>query len=92
MARFAGVPSGKRYLYFWREEDLRWIQEMCDLVGVDAPNTDEDSSRLCLATNSYVIARVGSAIPGAVDAIRSLHVMGYMLYTASGEYSLDLQD
>ena len=91
MARFGEVPSGKSYIDFWREEELRWIREMCDRVGVDAPGTDEDCSRLSRATNSYVIARVASAIPGAVDAIRSLHGMGYTLYTASGEYSLDLQ-
>ena len=91
MARFGEAYSDKTYLDFWREEELRWIREMCGLVGVDAPSTDEDCSRLSRATNAYVIARVESAIPGAVAAIRSLHGTGYTLYTASGEYSLDLR-
>ena len=70
---------------------MRWLREMCELVGVVAPSDDGECSRLTRATDAYVIARVRSAIPGAVDAIHTLHQDGYTLYTASGESSPDLE-
>ena len=89
-ARFDELISNMDYLDAIREEDLRWLRVMCELVDVDAPTGEEECLRLHRETNAYVIARVRSAIPGAVDAIRSLHRMGYTLYTASGETSPDL--
>ena len=90
MAGFEQLFSSMSYLDAWRDSELRWLREMCELVGVDAPSEDEDCWRLSRETSTYVIRRVRSAIPGVVDAVRSLHQMGYRLYTASGESSPDL--
>ena len=74
----------------WQDEEKRWLREMCELVGVDAPSDDEECWRLARETSAYVTPRVQAGLPGVVDAIDSLHRGGYALYAASGEFSEDL--
>ena len=62
---------------------VRWLTEMCAEVGVPAPPV-VDCVAQGVAAETYIIPRVWSAFPGAVDAIRTLSAAGYTLHTASG--------
>ena len=62
---------------------VRWLPEMCVEVGVPAP-PPEDCVAHGLAAEAYIIPRVRSAYPGAVEAVRALRAAGYELHTASG--------
>ena len=77
------------YWAFWEPEHERWLREMCEHVGVEAPDGDA-CRRLAEETNAYVIARIRAAFPDAADAIRELHARGHALQTASGGSSRDL--
>jgi HAD superfamily hydrolase (TIGR01509 family) len=78
-----------RYLAFREAERERWLREMCEHVGVAAPDSHA-CLQLAKETEAYVIPRVRAAFPGAIDAIRELHAQGYTLSTASAESSWDL--
>ncbi len=62
---------------------------MCAIVGVPPP-TEAESVELARRASASIIRRVRAAIPGAVEAIRTLHTHGYTLHTASGASSDDL--
>src|SRR5258705_1453648 len=63
---------------------LDWINGMCAIVGVPAPRA-EAAIELAHQASAHIMARVRSAIPGAIDAILALHAAGHTLHTASGE-------
>ncbi len=69
------------------EESLRWLCEMCEHVGVPAP---DDAAELAGATERYVQARVRSGYEDAAPGVRALFQAGYTLATASGEQSHEL--
>ena len=73
-----------------RQMDEQWLREMCDLVGVAAPREFEERLDLARQTFAYVIPRVRSAFPEVAEALRRLQAEGYVLNTASGEVSTDL--
>ncbi|MGB2693918.1 MAG: HAD family hydrolase [Dehalococcoidia bacterium] len=83
---FAARPPDDSYAAYWADYPARWLKEMCEMVGIEAP--DEGA---CIAlsneTSAYVIPRVRSTYPGVVDAIRALNHSGHTLRTASGEPS-----
>lgn len=81
--------AGCDYARFDRAYQLDWLGQMCDRVGVKR-FPDDDALDLAREANAYVIRRVRSAFPGAVEAIRALLARGYRLNTASGESSADL--
>ena len=92
-ARFeAGTlfPPNGGYVDIWDGEERRWLREMCELVGVDASAGDEECLALARDTAAYVTRRVRSSFPGVAEALRSLHSEGYVLHTASGEGSQEL--
>ena len=70
--------------------DEEWVRRMCAFVGVSAPASSEACLRLADDTSRFVIPRVRGAFPGAPEAIRQLHGLGYRLHTASGEDSREL--
>jgi phosphoglycolate phosphatase-like HAD superfamily hydrolase len=70
-----------------REERARWLSDMCEQVGVATPDDAESSA---IAASTWVSERVKSAIPGAVDAVRTLARRGIVLHTASGGLSWEL--
>jgi HAD superfamily hydrolase (TIGR01509 family) len=74
----------------WRDLDLRWLRDMCAIVGVAAPADDDKCIALAEAAAAHITPRVGSAFPGAAEAIRALHARGFPLNTASGERSSEL--
>ena len=85
------APSVHDDVIAWnREEDERWLREMCELVGVRAPVDFEERLNLARETIAYVIPQVRSAFPEVVEAIRALSAQGYTLHTASGGVSTDL--
>ena len=86
--RFSLHPD---YSALWYEEELEWLRDMCQMVGVATPDGDEACWRLARATSAWVTRRVRSAIPGAVEALHALHDAGYTLHTASGSNSHDLE-
>ena len=83
-------PSDRGYVDVWDDEEKRWLREMCELVGVDAPASDEACLALARDTAAYVTRRVRSSFPGVAEALRFLHSQGYVLHTASGEVSQEL--
>ena len=66
------------------------MRVMCGLVGVASPTGRQECVSLAREINAYVTRRVGSSLPGALEAIRELHAAGYSLFTASSEESWDL--
>ncbi len=86
---FWGIPDGE-YLGF-REAYLKeWMRGMCELVSVPAPDSVDECVRIGRDASRYVTRRVKAAFPGVVDTIRELHSRGYLLHTASGEHSEEL--
>ena len=75
------------YIDFFDDELERWLMEMCEHVSIAGPRTAAARRGLAQRTNDYVRSRLDCAFRGAADAIRSLHEMGYLLGTASGESS-----
>jgi FMN phosphatase YigB (HAD superfamily) len=74
-----------------RQRDDRFTSEIFASVGVEPPNTSEERVALAREFHNYGISRVRAEYPGAVEAVRELHGMGYALYTASGGKSVDLR-
>jgi len=66
-----------------------WLTGMCRRVGVDAPEWPA-SVALAREATAYVTRRVRASFPGAIESIRHLSAHGYRLFTASGEYSEEL--
>ena len=85
-ARLRAAPD---YASFDRQYQIDWVRWMCDLVGVSAP-ADEECVALGHAATRSITPRVRAAFPGVVAAIRTLRRHGYVLHTASGEASEDL--
>ena len=63
---------------------------MCEVVGVDASADEDECADLARATHQFVWARIECEIPGAGNAIRELHEMGYSIYAGSGTEAVDL--
>ena len=85
-----GFPERGGFLERVREMDILWWRGMCEIVGVEASEDDDECYRISREATEYVIPRIRSYYPGAPEAIRALHAAGYRLYTASGEESYDL--
>jgi phosphoglycolate phosphatase len=77
------------YARFDRAYQIDWLGGMCDRVGIPRLADDEAVTFAHLASQ-FVCRSVRSAFPGAVEAIRTLHAQGYLLYTASAESSREL--
>jgi HAD superfamily hydrolase (TIGR01509 family) len=77
------------FISFYWSYQLHWIRGMCGYVGLPAPPEE-----VCLALARRAIvcitSRVHAPLPGAVEAIRTLHLLGHTLHTASGSCSLEL--
>src|SRR3989440_11707148 len=84
------VQSAADYRGFDRDYQVDWLWGMCALVGVEPP-PEEECLRLARRGAAFITRRVQAAFPGVVDTIRALRRQGYMLHTASGESSLDLE-
>lgn len=78
------------YVDFFGDQRARWLRDMCERVGVTAPD-EAECRALGLETEQFVLPRVRSGYPGAADAIRQLQETGYRLRTASGQTSAELE-
>ncbi len=70
--------------------DVAWLRGMCQIVGIGAPKTDAACVDLVLDANEFVTRRVQAPFPDVVEAIRALHADGYVIHTASGHRSFEL--
>ncbi|HEY0072164.1 MAG TPA: HAD-IA family hydrolase [Chloroflexia bacterium] len=78
------------YESFERSYFLDWLGGMCKLLDIPMP-PEEESIELARRASAWITRQVRSDFPGAVDAVRLLHARGYLLHTASGESSSDLE-
>jgi HAD superfamily hydrolase (TIGR01509 family) len=68
----------------------RWLVEIADQLDLTLPSDRKVRNDLTEEATAFVVRRVHADYPGVVDAIEALHVAGYRLLTASGEFSTDL--
>ena len=68
----------------------RWLVEMANQLGLTLPSDRTVRNDLTEEATAFVVRRVHADYPGVVDAIEALHLAGYRLLTASGEFSTDL--
>lgn len=77
------------FITFHDTYDYSWLSGMCELLELPIP-----ASQDCLALAEAAIASLSSHIqavlPGAVEAIQTLHSQGYPLHTASGAASFEI--
>ena len=80
----------ENYIDFFSDsvESVRWLREMCEHVGVPAP---DGAAELAAATARYVQERVRSGYEDAAPGVRALFEAGYTLATASGGTSEELE-
>ena len=83
-------PKGQEYDEWFDSTQLLWLRRMAAHVGVAVPADDAQCIRLAWQASDYVTLRVRASYPGAVEAIRMLHSMGFTLFTASGGHSREL--
>jgi beta-phosphoglucomutase-like phosphatase (HAD superfamily) len=86
----ARLKAATDYRTFEDDYYIYWLGEMCRLVGIPRP-PDEESIALSRQASTWITRQVRADFPGVVDTIRLLHERGYMLHTASGESSADLE-
>ena len=84
------MPHFSSHREFQRTYSVAWVRRACSAIGLASP-ADDDALALHLELTQYVWERADSAIPGAVDAVRSLRAAGHLLYTASGGTSWELR-
>lgn len=87
MARIAAAGESGGVDQWTTEERVRWLIDMCEQLGVAAP---DDAGSSAVAASVWVSERVQAAMPGAVEAVRALARKGIVLHTASGGLSWEL--
>ncbi|MHA1346028.1 MAG: HAD family hydrolase [Candidatus Heimdallarchaeaceae archaeon] len=68
----------------------RWVEEMFNYVGVKLPAKSE-YNQIYREAIEYITPNVRSTYPGVVDSIKKLKRLGFNLYTASAEDSLEIK-
>jgi HAD superfamily hydrolase (TIGR01509 family) len=85
-----GDADGEDFAAAHRGYELDWLRVMCEYVGLEPPAREDEQLSLAREAALYITRRVRSAFPGADSALRRLHGAGYVLHTASGEVSWEL--
>jgi phosphoglycolate phosphatase-like HAD superfamily hydrolase len=77
------------FITFHDTYDYSWLSGMCELLDLPilAP---EDCLALAEAAIASLSAQIQAVLPGAVEAIQTLHSQGYALHTASGAASFEI--
>lgn len=77
------------FLTFHATYSSFWLRSMCALLELSPP-----PESVCVSLADQAIASISShvqaALPGAVDAIQTLHAQGYLFHTASGAASFEV--
>lgn len=68
----------------------RWVESMFNHVGIKLPPKSEYKV-IYQEAMEYITPNIRSSYPGVIDSIRKLKRLGFKLYTASGEDSLELK-
>ena len=87
LRRLAGFATHQQ---FHRVYATNWMRGMCAFLDLTVP-PDDESEALYRELAIYIGERADSAIPGAAEAVLSLHRAGFQLYTASGTTSWELR-
>ena len=83
------LPEFASHQQFQRVYATSWMSGMCAYLGLTPPPDDAEALYMDLAI--HIGERANSAIPGAAEAVLSLHRAGFRLYTASGTPSWELR-
>jgi len=77
------------FIRFHDAYNVSWLSGMCEVLALPIP-----TSQACLALAEAAIAslsaQIQAVLPGAVEAIQTLHAQGYPLHTASGAASIEI--
>lgn len=77
------------FITFHDAYNVSWLSSMCEVLALPIP-----TSHSCLALAKSAIAslsiQIQAVLPGAVEAIQTLHAQGYQLHTASGAASIEI--
>ena len=84
------LPEFASHQEFQRVYATNWMSGMCAYLDHTVP-PDDDSEALYRELAIYISERANSAIPGASEAVLSLHRAGFRLYAASGTPSWELR-
>ena len=84
------LPEFASHQEFQRVNATTWMSGMCAYLDHTVP-PDDDSEALYRELAIYISERANSAIPGASEAVLSLHRAGFRLYAASGTPSWELR-
>lgn len=84
------LPEFASHQQFQRVYATSWMSGMCAYLGLTPP-PDDDAEALHMELAIHIGERANSAIPGAAEAVLSLHRAGFRLYTASGTPSWELR-
>jgi beta-phosphoglucomutase-like phosphatase (HAD superfamily) len=84
------LPAFASHQEFHRTYAVKWVNGMCDRLGITAPAKDE-AVTLYNELSIYVSERANCAIAGAAEAVLSLNRAGYAIHSASGTPSWELQ-
>lgn len=83
------VARGETYDAWYRRYQIEWLSAMALDVGIQAPS-EEDALALAEAAARHITFNCHSAFPDAAPALRELSAQGFVLHTASGEDSHEL--
>ena len=75
---------------FYDEFIYRWISEMFDYAGVNAPPKNQHRE-IFFDVIDQITPNVKATFPGVTNSIKMLHKQGFKIYTASAEHSLELK-
>ena len=75
------------FITFHDTYDSSWLSGMCELLELPIP---EDCLALAEAAIASLSSHIQAVLPGAVEAIQTLHSQGYPLHTASGAASFEI--
>lgn len=64
-----------------------WLREMCERVGVAAP---DKSDALVLEAHAWICERVVAALPDVPNTLRMLSARGHRLFTSTGQPSWEI--
>ena len=78
------------YTTYHKDFVKKWVEDMFSYVGVEIPSKSE-YEKIYRDATEYINPNIRSSFPGAIESIKKLKKMGFMLYTASGEHSLELE-